>query len=520
MSGLAALTAVGILYSFSLTLVNDVNDAEIATQEYTEENSAETDTIPTDLASINNLGLNSYNKEIIELPDENEMSQVENMIESTEDYEAQPVYNDSVSITPLFENADEEPAATQVPEEFAETEMVTESAAADIPEPEPEVKTEEPEKQTEQETEAPETEVIVSENLLISSDNNKIPDEYEHDDSISFVEIAKKMAEMDRAVSKNHGLSADQTEVSNDFWSETVSSETTTFITSSGTSFETVPTPEVDPNAGGDAVTTTALIYNTLTGQEILTARVDGEVQEFDSYELVCMIVSTEMSPSFSKEALKAQAVAAYSYVKYHNVKGLVPSVLVKHTVPQEVSSAVAEVIGKCVYYNGQPAQTMYTASTAGTSADPKYLWGGAFPYLVSVDTSFDADFDPNWGYVSTYSEAEIKRSLENYLGITLSDDPSNWLKVTSRVNGKYVDGLDVDGQTTISGMKMREKILKYSLKSWAFDVSYADGVFTFVTYGYGHGVGMSQNGANYLGKKGWTYDEILQLYFPGTYIE
>lgn len=62
--------------------------------------------------------------------------------------------------------------------------------------------------------------------------------------------------------------------------------------------------------------------------------------------------------------------------------------------------------------------------------------------------------------------------------------------------------------------------MLKYSIKSWCFDVSYADGEFTFITYGYGHGVGMSQNGANILGKQGYTYDQILAYYFPGITIE
>ena len=66
----------------------------------------------------------------------------------------------------------------------------------------------------------------------------------------------------------------------------------------------------------------------------------------------------------------------------------------------------------------------------------------------------------------------------------------------------------------------MRESVLSYSLKSAAFTVSYDDGVFTFTTYGYGHGVGMSQNGANILAKQGYSYLDILSFYFPGTYVQ
>lgn len=577
LSGLAALTAVGVLYSFSFTLVNDIDDSEIA-QKYVEENELQTDTIRTDLASVNNSSVNAFTEEA-DLPDRDDIFNFNSKVESTAGYEAGPEkFIDSVSITPLFDNDEvDEPASTQVPEEMIQNEPVTvgaepeidtygedasneqsedvtesasdgnssddtedvtitaaeetsEDISEDVPEddmidmPFEETEIEEiaaAETTVEETTFKAETiEVINSENELISSYNDLIPDEYEHDDSISFAAIAKEMAEMDRAVSANRGISSETVSVTEDFWRETVPSSTTTLISSSGTSFETVSSLSTTEASEDTAVTTTALIYTNMNDEEILTAKVEGEVQEFGAYELVCMIVSTEMSPTFSKEALKAQAVAAYSYVKYHNVKGLIPSVLVKRTVPQEVSSAVAEVMGQCVYYNGKPAQTMYTASSAGTTADPQYLWGGQFPYLVSVDTAFDADFDPNWGYVTTYSEEYMKNALERTLGITLSENPENWLKVTSTVNGKYVNGVDIDGQVNISGMKVREKVLSYSLKSWAFDVSYADGVFTFVTYGYGHGVGMSQNGANYLGKMGWTYDQILQFYFPGTYIE
>ncbi|MBQ4226336.1 MAG: SpoIID/LytB domain-containing protein, partial [Oscillospiraceae bacterium] len=67
---------------------------------------------------------------------------------------------------------------------------------------------------------------------------------------------------------------------------------------------------------------------------EYFTARVHGEVSNYDAYELVCMIVANEMSPSFAPEALKAQAVAAYSYLKYHSYKGLTPSVLTRTPIP------------------------------------------------------------------------------------------------------------------------------------------------------------------------------------------
>lgn len=254
---------------------------------------------------------------------------------------------------------------------------------------------------------------------------------------------------------------------------------------------------------------------------ETFTAKVHGSVQEFDAYELVCMIVANEMSPSFHQEALKAQAVAAYSYVKYHNVKGITATVLVKEEIPDEVRRAVSSVWGQCCYYNGAVAQTVYTASTSGYTASAQNVWGGdKVPYLQNKECPFDKDYDPNYGKTKTYSESDIKARLEKYLGITLSDDPENWLVVTEYEDGNYVRSISVDGQAEIKGTTLREKVLGYGIKSASFTVSYSDGEFTFTTYGYGHGVGMSQNGANILAKQGYSYVDILKFYYEGITVE
>lgn len=252
-----------------------------------------------------------------------------------------------------------------------------------------------------------------------------------------------------------------------------------------------------------------------LTG-ETFTARFDGAVQTVNAYDLICWIVNNEISSSFSDEAIKAQAVAAYSYVKYHNVNGLTPSVLVKKNPSQRIKDMVSSVWGVCCYYNGSVAQTVYMASSSGYTADAKNVWGGSFPYLKSVACPFDAVSDPNYGVVKLVSESEMKYYLENSLGITLSDDPTNWIKIQAYIDGNYVSSINIDDQMTISGRKMRETVFNYKLKSAAFDVSYSDGVFTFTTYGYGHGVGMSQNGANILAKQGYSYSDILKYYFTG----
>lgn len=254
---------------------------------------------------------------------------------------------------------------------------------------------------------------------------------------------------------------------------------------------------------------------------EYFTARVHGEVSNYDAYELVCMIVANEMSPSFAPEALKAQAVAAYSYLKYHSYKGLTPSVLTRTPIPAEVEAAVAEVWGLCCYYDGVPAETVYTASTSGYTASAANVWGGnGYPYLISHECPFDAESDPNYGIQTSWSEEEMRTRLERFTGGKLSDDPSKWLIVTEYEDGNYVKEVLIDGKYTATGIQIRENVMSYKLKSASFEVSYSDGQFTFTTYGYGHGVGMSQNGANFLAKQGYTFEDILKFYYHGITVQ
>ncbi len=538
LNGVTALAAVGAFYTFAFCMVDDVDDAAITKEKHSQyyyNTATQTVTSPAEtmLASANRIIEETYNREAAEMPMDNDLERVNQVIGVTYGYEASPQKAETegdIDVTPLFSTQTEaqtEVFTTVVPYESPETATESAGAAVDT-EPVTEVVTEAetsavPETVVETESEnfdlVPEegADIIVSDNMLDAADSYSDALHYQNKDNVSIDEINEKMAQMQQSLTTAETTAPVTSSLPESYTEFTLPTfaPTPTTVISSGTFFETIPyIPETSP------VTSESIVSQSPAGNEIFTAKIGGVVGEYDAYELVRMIVSTEMSPSFSPEALKAQAVAAYSYVKYHNVNGLVPSVLVKKDIPDEVTAAVDAVWGKCCYYNGEVAQTVYTASTAGRSAASENVWGGKVPYLVSVDTPNDAAADPNYGVISTYSQSDMKYYLENSLGITLSEDPANWLTVTSTVDGKYVSGVNVDNQITISGRKLRESVLKYGIKSWAFDVSYADGEFTFITYGYGHGVGMSQNGANYLGKQGYTYDQILKYYFTGITVE
>lgn len=517
LNGIIALAVVGAFYTFSFCMVDDIDTTEIS-QEYYYNTATDTTPAVFPAETINNIAETTYEniKEVADNPLDEDNERIDAQIRNTPDYadlsdNNQEVNSGEISVTPLV---DTDAAVTTVVPSSAYDEISTESAGADNSQT---AEKELDSSYSDEELSDDEgDEVIESENRL---ESDKVEDQDAYADNND--DNSDLLSELDRdptAEEIKQTLSQMQQEITAKE-QETTTIETTIsgesgFITSDGTYFETTGTfIESDP-------THTEISTSRPDGTEIFTVKIDGTVQEYDAYQLVCMIVSTEMSPSFNTEALKAQAIAAYSYVKYHNVNGLVPSVLVKYQIPNEVSAAVSSVWGKCCYYNGKVAQTVYTASTAGKTASAENVWGGSLPYLKSVDTPFDITDDPNYGVVTTYSEADVRQRIERTLGITLSDNPENWFNITERVDGNYVKNVLIDGQITVSGRKIRESVFSYKLKSWCFDVSYSNGYFTFTTYGYGHGVGMSQNGANILGKQGYTYDEILKFYFPGIVVE
>jgi stage II sporulation protein D len=295
----------------------------------------------------------------------------------------------------------------------------------------------------------------------------------------------------------------------------TMPATTTTAATTPATSFITGYT---DPPQS-TAATSEAPPVNIPVSDNI-TARVNGSKGSYNTFDLVCGIVQQEVGSGFDDEAIKAQAVAAYTYLQYNVQNGDTPSVSANFNYNDKIKNNVAAVFGEAVYYNGKYAQTVYSASSGGYTASAQTVWGGHIAYLVSVPTPHDVASDPNYGIKKTISASDVKNAIERNLGITLSPNPSNWVSIASRVDGIYVDDVLIDDQRTISGADFREEIMNYDIRSAAFDVHYDGENFVFTTYGYGHGVGMSQHGANILAKQGYSYIEILKYYYTGVEIK
>ena len=307
--------------------------------------------------------------------------------------------------------------------------------------------------------------------------------------------------------------------------------ETTTATTTVTTTATTAATTAAAETTTTTAATTSAPAPAPDPDEEQLTVydQVTGSYYTAGAREIIARAVVGEIWNEFPDEAVKAQAVAEYTYIKKQNEMGLRPTTALKTDVYDRIYKLVDEVLGEAIYYNGEMIQSVFFASSCGYTNSAKNVWGVDYPYLVSVDCPLDKTTDPNWGSTDSYSSDYIKNAVQNTLGISLTGDPSTWFKINSRLNDRehgWVTSISVGGMTkangkTIDGRVIRETVLGYSLKSAAFELKYDKNSdkFTFTTYGHGHGVGMSQYGAKALAESGYTYKQILQHYFTGVEI-
>lgn len=188
-----------------------------------------------------------------------------------------------------------------------------------------------------------------------------------------------------------------------------------------------------------------------------------------NALQQVAEIVNREVGASFSTEAIKAQAVAVYSYIKYyhndaHDLKG-------KPDPPQSLIDACASVLGEALYYDNQFAMTMFGASCGGVTADSYDIFEMNLPYLKSVSSDYDADYDPHYGNVVYMSIDEVQNRIQDAYHIQLSDNPANWIQLIEG-NGGYVREVIIDNQITVRGDEFRYQL---DLKSPKFTYIFSD---------------------------------------------
>ena len=288
--------------------------------------------------------------------------------------------------------------------------------------------------------------------------------------------------------------------------------------------------PQTPPSGGLDE----GLSLNVLAG---------GELQQMDMQTYLLGVVRSEMPASFEEEALKAQAVAARTYILYKKLNGGSAnhpeadacgdiSCCQAYKTYEEAAAdwgedaaefeakirrAVEETDGECILYEGLPVLAVFHSSSAGETLDAAAVWSAGLPYLQSVETPETSETVPNYQSTASFSASELKAILQKALPeADLSQGPSNWFTNIRQQPGGAVTALAVGG-VEVGGNDLRTIL---GLRSACFTIAFEEENVVFSVTGYGHGVGMSQYGANVLAAGGMNYRDILAWYYSGAQVE
>lgn len=309
-----------------------------------------------------------------------------------------------------------------------------------------------------------------------------------------------------------------------------------------GTAAEQPPLlPAPSPTAGVPSPTPSETQHkNTDSKQTVRILLEDGTTEEMTVAEYLWRVVAAEMPASFESEALRAQAVCARTYTLWkmsagnHSNEGadLCSSstccqAYTTHEKAEQrwadlaeaytarIADAVEDTDGQILLYDDKPIQAVFFSSSTSSTEDVAAVWGSSVPYLRSVDTP-EGEEVPNYRSTVTLSAAELKSlATAAGLGIKLTKDPSEWLTGISYTASGRVSQLKLGG-VSIPGTTVRSIL---GLRSACFTVEEQDGIFTFSVTGYGHGVGMSQYGANAMAADGAKWEEIVTHYYTGAEI-
>ena len=245
---------------------------------------------------------------------------------------------------------------------------------------------------------------------------------------------------------------------------------------------------------------------------------------DFEKY--IAGVLSAEMGVGFHEEALKAQAVAARTYTlsKLKNEesrhKGGAPLCTnsahcqayrdietICEKEREVFENAVKQTKGKIITYNGAPIRALFHAASCGKTENSRDVFGGDFPYLTSVE-SYGDNLCPNYETTVTFSKKE--------LGKILNVNPRCFVENIQRSEGGGVLKINLGGKE-FKGTEVRGKL---NLRSTCFNIEGKGSEVLFTVKGYGHGVGMSQWGANAMAQNGKNYKEILTHYYKNTRVE
>ena len=267
------------------------------------------------------------------------------------------------------------------------------------------------------------------------------------------------------------------------------------------------------------------------TSNMIVRVKQEDKIVKVPFEDYIVGVLAGEMPVSFELEALKAQAVAARSYVMtkmqsnidkdYDVVDTVMNQVYLDNEYLQKVwkddytnninkiKKAVLETFNEYLEYEGKTVNAMFFSTSVGATENSEEVFTSKVPYLRSVSSTWDS--------ISPVYEVNYTFNLDifyNKLGLGYSENLD--IKLIETTSTGRVKTIKING-TILEGNKIVNNL---NLKSNHFTIKLENNQVHITTKGYGHGVGMSQYGAQAMALKGYKYDEILKYYYQGVEIK
>lgn len=256
-----------------------------------------------------------------------------------------------------------------------------------------------------------------------------------------------------------------------------------------------------------------------------------NEIIEIPFEKYIIGVVAGEMPPSFENEALKAQAVASRSYVMKQMVYNKDKEYDVVDTIDNQVfkddeylkgiwkddyveninrvKKAILETYNEYLEYNGEVVEALFFSTSVGATENSEEVFSSSLPYLRSVSST--------WDEISPVYEVKYNFLLNDFydkLNMSYSDELDS--EVLESTSTGRVKKIKINDNNFTAG----EIVEALNLKSNYFTINLNDGIVNITSKGYGHGVGMSQYGAQAMALNGCTYEKILSYYYQGTTIK
>ena len=238
-------------------------------------------------------------------------------------------------------------------------------------------------------------------------------------------------------------------------------------------------------------------------------------------------VVSGEVSPNWPLESLKAQAVAARTYVMYKKMENqqqlydvlasVQDQVYHGHSVrPESIRQAIQATAGQVLTYDNRPIFAAYSSTAAGPTEDALYVWALDLPYLKGVDCPFDEQAPRyEWQTAFTFEYLEQQLRKEGYVVGTIATFTPYTFTPSGRVDRVRI--LHSKGEIILRGQDLRRVVGYSKIFSTQFTIQKLGAEVVIVGHGAGHAVGLCQWGMREMAQLGYEYHAILQHYYPGT---